>query len=770
MLVGLCFVAGQPASGGELADAQVELVANDVLAALEHVRQFIRDAQWQDAVETLLPIQENQGDSLIACAVSPAAAQLGFSHFISVREHCQIEMASWQTRAPEALALYRRRVDDLARRWYQEAAERRDEALLQRIVDELLLSSSGDEALMLLGELALQRGNGTLARAAWERISPRLRVPPDVARLLGCEPGCSWWTALRGRPLDALWPQLAARLQEDTQPITWLAYPDTNLSLAAVRARLILVSLLEGAPERAELEFELLRRLHPQEQGELAGRSGLYVELVGELLDEARAWAPVPHPAGWLTLAGSPERNRVVDHSVDVALRPVWRVAFPRLKDDQDLLAAGRRRVAERADGLLSYHVAVREGVIYISQPGHVRALRIADGQPVGMAAAPAQSTEDLAWGAIYESPRAGNEALPSHGTHAGVPRYSLTLLGERLFARRGATWTAETEDFRPRADGRSMLIGIDLPTRKLLFEPIGPADPGWEFEASPLANEQHVLVSVRRRDPASSQVRVMCYAQDTGDVVWQRDVARAEPATGASCVLLNNAVTLGDDTVYYNTNLGAVAALRASDGRLQWLCRYPRQGLADRVADQDDRHWFRDQTPCLLHQDLVIVAPADCDRILALDAATGRIVWATAAGAAADAVHLMGVAHGSLVASGDYLYWIDAQTGRVLHQFPALRSSLTGYAAPDPRGYGRGVLAGDQVLWPTYDSIYVFDLAGGHQLRQRIDLGSMGLTGGNLVIDGQTLLIAGAGQLVALNTWGRPLEPPVALTGGDAR
>jgi outer membrane protein assembly factor BamB len=226
----------------------------------------------------------------------------------------------------------------------------------------------------------------------------------------------------------------------------------------------------------------------------------------------------------------------------------------------------------------------------------------------------------------------------------------------------------------------------------------------------------------------------------------------------------------LGDDIVYYNTNLGAVAALRASDGRLQWLCRYPRRGLADRDSDQDDRHWFRDQTPCLLHQDLVIVAPADCDRILALDAATGRIVWATAAGAAADAVHLMGVAHGSLLASGDYLYWIDAQTGRMLHQFPALRSPLTGYAAPDPRGYGRGVLAGDQVLWPTYDSIYVFDQAGGHQLRQRIDLGSMGLTGGNLVIDGHTLLIAAAGQLVALNTWGRPLEPSAALTGGDAR
>ena len=36
------------------------------------------------------------------------------SKFVPVSEHCQRELASWHRRAPEALAVYRRRVNELA--------------------------------------------------------------------------------------------------------------------------------------------------------------------------------------------------------------------------------------------------------------------------------------------------------------------------------------------------------------------------------------------------------------------------------------------------------------------------------------------------------------------------------------------------------------------------------------------------------------------------------------------------------------------------------
>ena len=64
-------------------------------------------------------------------------------------------------------------------------------------------------------------------------------------------------------------------------------------------------------------------------------------------------------------------------------------------------------------------------------------------------------------------------------------------------------------------------------------------------------------------------------------------------------------------------------------------------------------------------------------------------------------------------------------------------------------------MLAGNQVFWPTYEYIYIFQQSSHQQVRQPIELSSLGLTGGNLVIDQDTLLIAGADRLTALNRWG---------------
>ena len=73
------------------------------------------------------------------------------------------------------------------------------------------------------------------------------------------------------------------------------------------------------------------------------------------------------------------------------------------------------------------------------------------------------------------------------------------------------------------------VLVGIDLATQKLLFDRIVPGAPGWEFEAAPLACGARLYASLRRRDPASAQVKVVCYAVETGRLVWERDVARGE-------------------------------------------------------------------------------------------------------------------------------------------------------------------------------------------------------------------------------------------------
>ena len=87
------------ARGGELAEAQIQEVGNDVLAGLEHADEFIKGGQWSDAVETLARIMENQGEALIQVPVAASWKDHGFSLFVPLREYCQMELASWHGRA-----------------------------------------------------------------------------------------------------------------------------------------------------------------------------------------------------------------------------------------------------------------------------------------------------------------------------------------------------------------------------------------------------------------------------------------------------------------------------------------------------------------------------------------------------------------------------------------------------------------------------------------------------------------------------------------------
>jgi outer membrane protein assembly factor BamB len=220
--------------------------------------------------------------------------------------------------------------------------------------------------------------------------------------------------------------------------------------------------------------------------------------------------------------------------------------------------------------------------------------------------------------------------------------------------------------------------------------------------------------------------------------------------------------LALRDGEIFVNTNAGVVASLRAADGQIRWLVKYPRSALAMGDPDVGNGQFFRDLNPCLVWKDLVIVAPGDSDRLYALEAATGQLAWSLPPGVAADAVHLLGASadaagQDTLLASGDRLYWIDAHTGRLLAQFPQAGSAGTLSAAPSPRGLGRGVLAGPHVVFPTRESLLVFDQRPvkaelGWQPRsvREIPLVPRGVTGGNVVISGGVLLLATGDRLVA--------------------
>jgi hypothetical protein len=148
-----------------------------------------------------------------------------------------------------ALAFYRSRVDNQARRWLDEGKAARDPQRLRRLVDEMFCSRFTEQALDLLGDLAFERGDFDEADHWW-----RLLAPPASER---DSPG-----------------------QADE-----LLFPDSHMDPARIRAKQMLTILFRGRPEAARAELQAFRQIDAAASGDLAGRSGNYADIVAGLIE-----------------------------------------------------------------------------------------------------------------------------------------------------------------------------------------------------------------------------------------------------------------------------------------------------------------------------------------------------------------------------------------------------------------------------------------------------------------------------------------------------
>ena len=707
---GLLAVMGQPGAVAQLGgagaesvwqyelseDVEVDRASGTARVYLDRVEECLADGQWDDAVQTLRQVMEESGDQLLAVTDQ---------RYVSVRDFCHLRLVSLP---PEALALYRGRVDPLARAWYERGMAGRDRRLLSKVVEETFASSWGDDALAALGEIALESGDHAAARAYWEKIVP-LDIPEGQTR-------------------------------------TSLSVPDTDLDLAAIRARLVLVSVLEGSRARAEAELEGLSRMHPGARGRLGGEKVNFVEGLKGLLAASENWPQIRRGGDWPTFAGNAYRGGIAQDAVDVG-KVAWRVPLRRTLGADRLVNRSRAsvaRVAEDAATPLSYHPVVSGPLVLVNSQVEIVAFDFQTGKPAwGLDSAAIFRDEfDDSVHALYH---------PANGL--GVPRFTMTVQGERLYARMGTSVTD-----RPRnatsTGGSGYLVCLDLAAQGRLAWKIVPDDPTWAFEGSPIAAGANLYVAMRRSD-VRPQLHLACYSAQTGRRIWRKFVCSAEtPARGMLFETTHTLLTLDRDTVYVNTNLGCVAAVSSADGRVKWISLYSRVRTGD--LSRPPAHRSRDLNPCLFDRGLLLVAPRDNPRILALDAGSGQIVWQTGT-ETADVVHLLGVSGDNLIATGHKVYWIsraDEDAGRVKHVWPS---------GDDKLGYGRGVLAGDFVYWPTRDKVYVFEHATG-RLRREVPLLPRGIRGGNLLVADGRLLVAGANELIGLDQQGGAGEhqPPV--------
>ncbi|MBN2578486.1 MAG: PQQ-binding-like beta-propeller repeat protein [Pirellulales bacterium] len=674
------FVDPSAGTSFELSDTvQIDQVGGAVRAQLERIKSLLADRRWAEAVAALRQVMESPEEKLVAITEH---------RFVGLREYGNRQIAALP---PEALQLYRGQVDPVAENWYRRGLSARNRRLLRNVVEQAFASRFGDDALLALGDLAFEAGDFDAARWHWERILPH-PAPAGVVT-------------------------------------AWPGYPDTDLDPGTILARLVLVSIFEGARDRAREELTEMARLHRDARGWLAGREGNFVEILTQILAESAAW---PNPDGffslpkgegtyWPTFAGTPTRNGRLLSGFDAG-RPVWKMALPPVRWNW------MRPVAEGAEPL-SYHPVLDGQAVLVSTGREINALRLADGKPLWSGVSPVLY-RDLLEGV------APAMAVPPE--HVGAARFTLTVCENQLHARMGAGVAFSNPSPSRQSD---YLVALDLKAQGRLLWKVFPEE-GWAFDGDPVADGAGVYVAMRRID-IRPQAYVACFDPRSGRLRWRQFVCSAEtPARGRIPECADRLLTLAGDSIYFSTNLGAVAALDKEDGRVRWISLYPRSRRGDlaRLA----AHWHRDLTPCVYGRGVLYAAPADSPRLMAFDAATGMILWHSGTGVE-DVVHLLGVTDEHLIASGGRLYWIGlhgADQGRVKHLWPE---------SPEKPGYGRGVLAAGLVVFPTRDTIYLFDQRTA-QLRNGIELGPLGAVGGNVLPAGGGLLIATGSELMYLH------------------
>lgn len=723
-----------------LAPPQVEIIGGELAAQLEQAQALTAVQNWQEAVDLLR--------ELISVSTN-RVVPLDGHRYVSLRTFCHIQLARMPA---EGLAVYRRRVDPLAQEWFLQGVSARDQRLLRRVVDEMFCSSWGDDALLALGELALECGDYAAARRWWEQISPLLRDPT----------GKPMWLALSEIDLESHWPDIERLWHERPIPPEWLAYPDTQLDLANVRARLILVSLRAGHMKRAQLELDVFRRLHRDATGYLGGQRTQYVAALENLLSLLRKSPFPPSSLEWSTFAGSMSRSQVAA-PLGAPLMPAWMQpvvisATQEIRNKKSPISrdqSSELHVRESQRPLSCFPIVVGNTVIFADSSG-IHARDLASGKPAITHEGVLQRNElpagqekffwlgeevgnlvrqDLAFPGLAMELGQATENRFAHS----VPRYTLTATDHVLFSRIGQHATSRFDSSTDLSGER--LIGLDLKREALLIFRVRPPDGSWSFDGVPVCDGRRVFVAMRRGDILPNTY-VACFDVGTGELLWRTPIGAADTVTsGRGDEVTHNLLTLVEDRIYFNNNLGLVAALDVDHGHIVWLHRYDRVDGGIMVNGHSRPLYHdRDPSPCLYHDGLVFFAPSDTPCIFALDADTGQLIWSN--DELADALHLLGVVDQNLVVSGNRLALVDWRSGMIRDIWP--ESQQAGI-----RGMGRGVICGEEIFWPTRSEIYVLNALTGQRTRTPIRLAPLGNGGANLAAGGGYLIAAGFDRLI---------------------
>jgi len=701
------------AAAGPFRESVAIHVDSRTVRSIETAREHLSQRQWSEAIPILQQIVESRESSLIP--VEPG-------RYLNTADYCHLLISQLPS---EGLAAYRAQIDPRFRERFETAQKTLDEAELSMIVRSAFNSSFADETLLLLADLKFERGEYAAAREHLELLVPANGPPPADS--------------------------VDVEQENRTKPLheSHLTFQDSSLPLEEILARLTLCSIFEGDQQRAANELRAFFSWYADAEGDLAGRHGLLIETLQAELQKSFSW-PSYGSGAQASFAGQPSRNPIPARAVRPN-RVLWQQPLPRsslrLPDVRPLLASEQP---------LSLHPIVVDENLFVANAEAVFAFELETGQPAWAGEdADARSADD----AVIFPGRSMRNVLHRQGT--GVPSFTLSTASGRLFARRGSPLLRKSP-FETQAV--SEIVALDIAQREgqldlritsneiepkagasqtevRQFEKSPEATP-WSFEGTPVVEDRRLFVSLRQGAPEDRTV-VACFDNRTGALVWKSDVtANLSSLPDHINLVGTNLLTLDNGRLFLATGTGAIAALDADTGRVLWVVTYESRPPENLEAFSDPRRIGL--TPCLSAEGIVFAAPPDSELLYALEATTGRLVWARRL--SRQPQHLIAVRSGRLFVSGDSLQALDALTGAPAWPQPVSFANLAG------QSFGRPALTLTEIIWPLHDELLYVDQASG-RINHRINLRQMfGIPAGNLLLHDGRLIVAQSKSVTVLD------------------
>jgi len=662
--------------------------------------------RWPEAVnEYLNLLRESAGDLV---RVSP-------NHLLAARRVCELRLASLP---PEALSSYRRAVEARAEKLLAQGTFERQ--TLAQVVEEAFCTRAAAKALDRLGDLAFERGEFDEARQWWSMLALPASTPKEGFTLV---------------------------------------HPDSGLEPAYVGAKMILARMFQSDLTSAETELREFAALHGSARGHLAGRDGVYTAILRDLLSDANALHLPPLPERWNTFGGNPARNFVPEVQGRLSRfpqlnGPQWTVRLDsgdKLNEGKSMawseLGAGRElegvlgrplfpddaRFPRRVLPLslvarsLACYPAIADDLVLVADSRYVAAYRLHSGQVVWR--------YDLAASHKVER-RNLEDQIPTKQNAC----FSLTVWGDSVYARlgpepvpppnrpwdRGEVGHSYLVCLKLHADSSSDLERWSVMATDRSKPPDGRREArgrvhetasGSQFEGPPVADRGRVYIAETYLTGGQVRTSIVCYDGYRGFERWRQEICETAELPAGSGHTPARLLTLAGANIVYATHCGAVIALESRTGRRAWAVHYRahRPARTELELAKDDATYpsAAFAPPCLYADGRLFVAPGDLDCILCLDAATGTLLWESAA---VDCVHLLGAVRGRLIFTAT-TPWpcvraLDMERGLPVPQWlqPTERNE-------ELTLFGRGLLAGGKVFWPTSHGLHVLSQENGQPI-----------------------------------------------------